>query len=110
MNKIRLLILTLLISISFGLWGQSALPAEANNFLSVTGSVGNGDQDPYMVVFLEVPDTVTGPIYFAVYDPGVDVLTSITPVDALKLNPVVDENEPPAKPVIVGVGSEASTQ
>jgi len=55
-----------------GAWGQSALPAEPANFLSVTGTLANGDNDIYQVVFFEVPDTVSGPLYFSVYDPGVD--------------------------------------
>ena len=57
-------------------------------------------------LFGQVPAVV----YVTVYVPGVDVLTSIAPVPALILNPAVELNVPPAKPVIVGVGSVASTQ
>ncbi|NLJ47111.1 MAG: hypothetical protein GX430_11205, partial [Treponema sp.] len=53
-------------------WGQSRIPAQTSNFLSVTGNLANGDSDPYQVVFFEVPDTISGPIYFAVYDAGLD--------------------------------------
>jgi hypothetical protein len=49
-------------------------------------------------------------VYVTVYVPGVDALTSITPVEALIDNPAVLENVPPAKPVIVGVGSISFTQ
>mgnify|MGYP007028888705 CR=1 FL=1 len=59
-----------------------------------------------MLEFGQVPAVV----YVTVYVPGVDVLTSIAPVAALKLNPAVEENVPPANPVIVGVGSAALTQ
>jgi hypothetical protein len=48
------------------------LPAESSNFLSVTGDTNNGDNDTYQVVFFEVSEDVVGPLYFAVYDPGVD--------------------------------------
>ena len=63
---------TLVLFATGGVWGQSALPAESDNFLSVTGSTGNGDTDKFQVTFFEIPASVTGPIYFAVYDPGVD--------------------------------------
>ncbi|MGL1890792.1 MAG: hypothetical protein OCD02_04160 [Spirochaetaceae bacterium] len=72
MKNIKLLILTLLFTISVCAFSQSALPAESGNFLATTNGPGNGDNDPYMVVFFEVPETVTGDIYFAVKDPGVD--------------------------------------
>ena len=45
-----------------------------------------------------------------VYVPGVDAETSITPVEALIARPAVELNVPPAKPEMVGVGSEAFTQ
>jgi len=45
-----------------------------------------------------------------VYIPGVEAETSISPVKAFILNPVPALNVPPAKPVIVGIGSVASTQ
>jgi hypothetical protein len=62
-------------------WGQSAIPAEqsttvaaadANNWLQVTGTPGNGDPDRLQIVFFEVPASVTSTIYFAVRDPGCD--------------------------------------
>ena len=49
-------------------------------------------------------------VYVTVYVPGVDALTSITPVEALKERPAVLENVPPANPVITGVGSTSFTQ
>ncbi len=54
------------------LFAQSRIPAQTANFLSVTGNLANGDSDAFQVVFFEVPDTITGPIYFAVYDAGLD--------------------------------------
>ena len=56
-----------------------------------------------MELFGHVPVVV----YVTVYVPGVDAETSIAPELALIDNPAVEENEPPVKPVIVGVGSES---
>ena len=42
--------------------------------------------------------------YEIVYVPAVEVDRSISPVDALILNPVVELNVPPVVPVMVGVG------
>ncbi len=58
------------------LHAQSRIPAEASNYIQATGVAGNGDPDPYMVVFYEVPDTVTSTLYFAISDPG---LTGVSP-------------------------------
>ena len=62
-----------------GSWGQSKIPAEqsmttvnSNNWLQVTGTSGNGDPDPLMIAFFEIPDSVTSTIYFAVRDPATD--------------------------------------
>ncbi|AEJ60370.1 hemagluttinin repeat-containing protein [Spirochaeta thermophila DSM 6578] len=52
------------------LFGQSAIPAQSGNYLQVTGTPQNGDEDPYMVLFYEVPDTITSTLYFAVEHPG----------------------------------------
>jgi len=52
-------------------WGQSRLPAETGNFLQVSNQT-DGDRDIFQAIFFEVPDTMSGPINFAVYDPGVD--------------------------------------
>jgi hypothetical protein len=49
-------------------------------------------------------------VYVTVYVEGDDAETLITPVDAFILNPPVELNVPPPHPVIVGVGSTASTQ
>ena len=49
-------------------------------------------------------------VYVTVYAPGIDVLTSTNPVEALIESPAVLEKVPPATPVIVGVGSVAFTQ
>ncbi len=69
----RVVIVVLLgLALVGGVWGQSQIPAEDTNFLAVTGNTDNGDTDAYQVVFFQVPKTVTGPLYFAVYDPGVD--------------------------------------
>jgi hypothetical protein len=45
-----------------------------------------------------------------VYVPGVDTLKSMFPVAALIDKPAVEVKIPPAKPVIVGVGSESFEQ
>ncbi|TVQ23508.1 MAG: hypothetical protein EA383_14030, partial [Spirochaetaceae bacterium] len=50
-------------------WGQSRIPAEANNWLQVTGQLGLGSRSLVNVSFFEVPDTYTGTVYFAVNDP-----------------------------------------
>ena len=42
--------------------------------------------------------------------PGVDADTSIVPLEALMLNPAVEEKVPPDVPVIVGVGSASLAQ
>ncbi len=69
-------ITTLLFIFIFFAWdvgivsAQSRIPAETDNFLQTTGLTGNGDQDIYMVVFYEVPDTITSTLYFAINDPG----------------------------------------
>ncbi|ADN01072.1 FlgD immunoglobulin-like domain containing protein [Spirochaeta thermophila] len=61
----------LLVGVTGGaLFGQSAIPAQSGNYLQVTGTPQNGDQDPYMVLFYEVPDTITSTLYFAVEHPG----------------------------------------
>ena len=44
------------------------------------------------------------------YVPAVDAVKSISPVDELILNPVVELNVPPVVPVMVGVGSLPETQ
>ena len=44
------------------------------------------------------------------YVPAVDAVKSISPVDALILNPVVELNVPPVVPVTVGVGLEPDLQ
>ena len=49
---------------------QSRIPQGAGNWLQVTGNPVNGDRDPVMVVFFEVPDTVTSTLYFAINNPG----------------------------------------
>ena len=49
-------------------------------------------------------------VYVTTYEAGVDALTSITPVEALITRPAVLEKVPPARPVMVGVGSTAFTQ
>jgi hypothetical protein len=61
------------------LMGQSRIPAEANNYIQTTGAPGNGDQDPYMLVFYEVPDTITSTLYFAINHPGIDTATPTAP-------------------------------
>ena len=61
------------------LMGQSRIPAEANNYIQTTGATVNGDQDPYMVVFYEVPDTITSTLYFAVNHPGINTTTPAPP-------------------------------
>ena len=57
-------------------------------------------------LFGHAPDVV----YVTVYVPGVEVETSIAPVEVLIDNPAVLENVPPVEPVIVGVGSASVTQ
>jgi hypothetical protein len=42
--------------------------------------------------------------------PAVDAAKSISPVDALMLNPVIELNVPPVNPVMFGVGSIPDTQ
>ena len=67
---LRLAAVVFLMLIGVGAWGQSAIPAEPANYLQVTGLNGNGDEDDYMVVFFEVPDTITSTLYFAIDHPG----------------------------------------
>ena len=56
--------------ISAPLFSQSRIPAEATNYIQTTANAANGDQDAYMVVFYEVPDTITSTLYFAINHPG----------------------------------------
>lgn len=74
-----LLVIILLVGIVQFAHTQSRIPAEANNYIQTTGAPENGDQDPYMVVFYEVPDTITSTLYFAINHPGVN--TSIPATD-----------------------------
>jgi fibronectin-binding autotransporter adhesin len=63
------IILVFVVSPPF-LFAQSQIPADPNQFLQVVNREGNGKRDGYQVVFFEVPDTMTGTLYFAVDDPG----------------------------------------
>ena len=48
---------------------QTRIPATDNDYLAVANFRTLGDRDRYVVVFFEVPDTLTGPLYFAIQDP-----------------------------------------
>ena len=50
----------------------SRFPKEAENWVAVTGTTDNGDRDGIMVIFFEIPDTMTSTLYFTVNDPGND--------------------------------------
>ena len=65
-----------------------------------------------MIVKVKVAEFGQGPavVYVTVYAPGVETLKSMVPVPALMDNPAVLEKVPPARPVIVGVGSASLTQ
>jgi hypothetical protein len=54
----------------------------------------------------QVPEVV----YVTEYVPGFEADISIVPVEAFNESPAVEPNVPPAKPVIVGVGSDAFVQ
>ncbi len=54
------------------LWGQSAIPNDANNYLAVTGATANGDPDGLQVVFFRIPRTENSRLYFAAYDPDLN--------------------------------------
>lgn len=64
---------------------QSRIPGDPVTYFGVNPEPGGGDPDPLMVVFFEVPDTMTDTIYFAVNDPG---FTGISPNDN---SPYTDE-------------------
>jgi hypothetical protein len=53
-------------------WGQSQIPAGSGNYLMTASSPALGDRDGVTVVFYEIPDTVTGTIYFGIFDAGND--------------------------------------
>jgi hypothetical protein len=56
-------------------FSQSRIPGNSNKFLANARrhtEEWHGDLDQIQVIFFEVPDTVTGPLHFGVYDPGVD--------------------------------------
>ncbi|MCX7788062.1 MAG: hemagglutinin, partial [Spirochaetes bacterium] len=69
-KTLLLLVSTLCIWGVSSVFAQSRIPAEVTNYIQTTGSPANGDQDPYMVVFYEVPDTITSTLYFAINHPG----------------------------------------
>lgn len=59
------------------LWAQqSRIPRDNGGtaYLMVTGDGNIGDTDEVNVVFFQVPASVTGPIYFAIYDGGDDTI------------------------------------
>ena len=74
-----LFVIALLVGIVQFAPAQSRIPAEANNYIQTTGAPANGDQDSYMVVFYEVPDTITSTLYFAINHPGIDTATPTAP-------------------------------
>ncbi len=78
-SPISVCIFWLLFASITSLMGQSRIPAELNNYIQATGNTANGDQDPYMVVFYEVPDTITSTLYFAINHPGIDTTTPAAP-------------------------------
>ncbi len=51
-------------------FGQSRMPADAENWLQVVGRDNLGSESRANVTFFEIPDTETGALYFAVRDPG----------------------------------------
>src|SRR6056297_854175 len=51
-----------------GVAGQSLMPGSPGQELQVTDQQINGDRDSTMVAFFSIPDTVTDPIYFGIYD------------------------------------------
>jgi hypothetical protein len=55
---------------------QSRIPRDNGGtaYLMVTGDGNIGDTDEVNVVFYQIPATVTGPIYFAIYDGGDDTI------------------------------------
>ena len=54
----------------FPLAGQSRIPASPGNYLQNADQAVNGDRDGINVLFFEVPDSLTGPLYIGVYSPG----------------------------------------
>jgi hypothetical protein len=69
---VRILMVVALGLVGLGVWGQSRIPAESTNWLQVTGQAGLGSRSLVNVTFFEVPDTVTGTLFFAVNDPSLD--------------------------------------
>ncbi len=62
--SIQLVLITLLT-----LNGQSLVPSNTNDWLQVTDNPNSGGLDSIQVVFFQVPDDYTSPIYFGICDP-----------------------------------------
>lgn len=67
----------LIVTSAVSVYGQSRIPADPSNFLQNAdldgaGTPNTGDIDGINVIFFQVPDTVTSPVYFGVYSPGTD--------------------------------------
>ena len=70
-KNIIISIFSLLFLFPIVVFSQTLIPQGTDNWLSGAGTPGSGDVDGLNVVFFEIPDTVTGPIYFAIEDPGI---------------------------------------
>ncbi|MBN2735920.1 MAG: hypothetical protein JXR70_02990, partial [Spirochaetales bacterium] len=58
---------------------SSQIPGGANNYLQVANTLTAGGYDEYVVIFFEIPDTVTSTLNFAVYDPDMSYYIPPTP-------------------------------
>ena len=62
-----------LLTIAAGLSAQSRIPGDPANYLYAVGNITSGDRDTIVVVFFEVPDTITQTLYVAINSPGEEV-------------------------------------
>ena len=77
---LKYLVIAVLLSAAMAGWGQSRMPANPSAWLvsAYHGPQATADQDYFgdydkvTVIFFEVDDTVTQPLYFGVRDPGMD--------------------------------------
>ncbi|HCQ87099.1 MAG TPA: hypothetical protein DIV58_06610, partial [Spirochaetaceae bacterium] len=68
-------IVVLLLALAAGVAAQSRIPEGDANYLSAANNRAAGTLDDYVVVFFEVPDSVTQTIYFAINDPDMNFVS-----------------------------------
>ncbi|WP_460055666.1 beta strand repeat-containing protein, partial [Spirochaeta dissipatitropha] len=65
----------LFVMLPAGVWGQSRMPANPDDYLFAAYRAANdyyGDYDKVTVIFFEVDSDYSDPLYFGIYDPGMD--------------------------------------